>query len=142
MTRPKQLVTVALAVFAVVAIFILAAGLVFNNNGRGSSGGPALPSAPPPVATTHTGQNATSAAIPASEVAKHNSSSDCWIIISNKVYDVTVHLRTHPGGAGLITPYCGKDATKAFQTKGGLGGNHSSRAYNQLTPLYVGDLAQ
>ncbi|MGA2286509.1 MAG: cytochrome b5 domain-containing protein [Dehalococcoidia bacterium] len=140
MTAPKRLVAVALTAFGAIAVYILAAGLVFNR-GNGSGASPPVLRTPAAAATSQPGQNATSAAIPASEVAKHNSSKDCWIIIQNKVYNVTVHLRTHPGGAGLITPYCGKEATQAFQTKGGLGGNHSSRAYAQLTPLYVGDLA-
>jgi cytochrome b involved in lipid metabolism len=140
-TGSKRLVAVALTMFGVVAVYILAVGLV-SHNGSGSGGAAPVLSTPLAGATSRPGQNATSAAaIPASEVAKHNSSKDCWIIIQNKVYNVTVHLRTHPGGGGLITPYCGKDATQAFQTKGGLGGNHSSRAYAQLNAFYVGDLA-
>jgi cytochrome b involved in lipid metabolism len=139
-TAPKRLVALALMVFGVIAVYILAAGLVFNN-GSGSGGSPPALRTPLAATTSQPGQNATSAAIPASDVAKHDSSKDCWIIISKKVYNVTVHLRTHPGGGGLITPYCGKDATQAFQTKGGLGGNHSSRAYAQLNAFYVGDLA-
>ena len=140
MTAPKRLVALALMVFGVTAVYILAVGLVFNN-GSGSGGSPPALRTPAAAATSQPGQNATRAAIPASEVAKHNSSKDCWIIIQSKVYNVTVHLRTHPGGGGLITPYCGKDATQAFQTKGGLGGNHSSRAYGQLNAFYVGNLA-
>ncbi len=140
MTGPKRLVAVALTVFGALVVYILAAGLVFNN---GSGSGGSLPAARTPVAaaTSQPGQNATSAAIPASEVAKHNSRNDCWIIVEKKVYDITAHLRSHPGGSGIVTPYCGKEATSAFQTKGGIGGNHSSRAYAQLTPFYVGDLA-
>jgi cytochrome b involved in lipid metabolism len=139
-TAPKRLVAVALTMFGAIAVYILAVGLVFNG-GSGSGGSPSVLRTPAAAGTSRPGQSATSTSIPASEVAKHNSSRDCWIIIENKVYNVTTHLRTHPGGAGLITPYCGKEATQAFQTKGGIGGNHSSRAYSQLTPFYVGDLA-
>ncbi len=32
------------------------------------------------------------------EVAKHNKAEDCWIIVHNKVYDVTKFLSEHPGG--------------------------------------------
>lgn len=48
------------------------------------------------------------------EVAKHNSKTDCWVIIHGKAYDVTDFLNEHPGGAGIILKYAGKDATKAF----------------------------
>ena len=33
------------------------------------------------------------------EISKHNKESSCWIIIDNKVYDVTQFLDKHPGGA-------------------------------------------
>ncbi|KAI0762848.1 FMN-dependent dehydrogenase-domain-containing protein [Fomes fomentarius] len=49
------------------------------------------------------------------EVSKHNSSSSCWVIISNKVYDVTEFLPEHPGGAKIILKYAGKDATSAYE---------------------------
>ncbi len=73
------------------------------------------------------------------EIAKHNQTSDCWIIVENKVYNVTDYLNIHPGGAGKIIPYCGKEATEAFQTKGGEG-THSQKADQDLTSLYIGDL--
>lgn len=48
------------------------------------------------------------------EVSKHNTKSDCWVIIHNKVYNVSDFLGEHPGGSGIILKYAGKDATKAF----------------------------
>merc|ERR1739848_453861 len=33
-----------------------------------------------------------------SEVATHNRKSSCWVIIHNKVYDITEFLVQHPGG--------------------------------------------
>lgn len=77
----------------------------------------------------------------AGEVAKHNSASDCWIIVNNGVYQVSEYLSLHPGGAGRITPYCGSDATQAFETQGGRG-SHSSRADTDLSQLKIGDLNQ
>jgi len=74
------------------------------------------------------------------EVAKHNTESDCYMIVNNKVYDVTTYLPVHPGGAFRIIQYCGQDGTQAFDTKGGQG-QHSNRAGNDLSSLYVGDLA-
>ena len=73
------------------------------------------------------------------EVEKHGTLADCWIVIANRVYNVTNFLDRHPGGVNRILPYCGKDATVAFSTKGGEG-SHSSRADAELTRLYIGDI--
>lgn len=48
------------------------------------------------------------------EVQNHSSKDDCWVIIHDKVYDVTSFMAEHPGGSGVILKYAGKDATKAF----------------------------
>ena len=47
------------------------------------------------------------------EVQKHNKLSDLWIIINDKVYDVT-SFGGHPGGFDLLLDYAGKDATVGF----------------------------
>ncbi|THH05905.1 hypothetical protein EW145_g4457 [Phellinidium pouzarii] len=49
------------------------------------------------------------------DVAQHDSSKSCWVIIQNKVYDVTEFLPEHPGGANIILKYAGKDATAAYE---------------------------
>jgi hypothetical protein len=74
------------------------------------------------------------------EISEHNSTSSCWIIISNNVYDVTTYLSSHPPGALLITPYCGSDATTAFDTKAGRGQPHSSRADALLNNYLLGSV--
>ncbi|KAJ7070901.1 FMN-dependent dehydrogenase-domain-containing protein [Mycena amicta] len=48
------------------------------------------------------------------QVASHNTPDNCWVIISNNVYDVTDFLKEHPGGASIILKYAGKDATLAY----------------------------
>jgi cytochrome b involved in lipid metabolism len=73
------------------------------------------------------------------EVAKHNSETSCWMIVSGKVYDVTSYLYQHPGGAQNILNYCGADGTVAFLTKGGRG-SHSQNAFAILDSFYIGGL--
>lgn len=89
-----------------------------------------IPTSPP----QNTGQILTT-----SEVALHNTSANCWLLISNNVYNVTNYLTSHPGGVSVITPYCGKDATNAFATRGG-NGNHSNNAQNLLNNYLIGAL--
>ncbi|KAG6876629.1 hypothetical protein C0992_012205 [Termitomyces sp. T32_za158] len=50
-----------------------------------------------------------------STVAEHANRDSCWIIVHNKVYDVTEFLAEHPGGSKIILKYAGKDATEAYE---------------------------
>jgi cytochrome b involved in lipid metabolism len=73
------------------------------------------------------------------EIAKHNSAGDCWMIIDGKVYDLTNYLSVHPGGAGAMIPYCGKDGSRGFATKD-KGTPHSQNAANLLNSFYLGNV--
>ncbi|MFM2374638.1 MAG: hypothetical protein RLZZ234_633, partial [Candidatus Parcubacteria bacterium] len=72
-------------------------------------------------------------------VATHSRASDCWIIVNNNVYNVTDYIPFHPGGVSTITNYCGKEATTAFNTKGG-GSSHSANAKTLLAKYLIGAL--
>merc|ERR1712107_9432 len=48
------------------------------------------------------------------EVAKHVTKSDCWVVVSGQVLDVTKFLGEHPGGELAILTFAGKDATEEF----------------------------
>ncbi|EXL92811.1 L-lactate dehydrogenase (cytochrome) [Fusarium odoratissimum NRRL 54006] len=48
------------------------------------------------------------------EVAQHNNANSCWLIIHNKVYDLTDFLPNHPGGKKVILKNAGKDSTADF----------------------------
>jgi len=67
------------------------------------------------------------------EVAKHNRLSDAWIIIDDKVYNVTTWVPYHPGGEKVLVNVFGKDATLDFRNV-----QHSYMARDQLTTLCIG----
>ncbi|KAL3490126.1 putative cytochrome B5 [Aspergillus germanicus] len=69
------------------------------------------------------------------QVKAHCKPDDVWIILHNKVYDVTKYLEDHPGGAAVLIEVAGTDATQAFEDIG-----HSDEAREQLEPYYLGDL--
>merc|ERR1711966_490315 len=52
--------------------------------------------------------------IPLSEVAKHITKDDCWVVVSDQVLNVTNFLSQHPGGELAILTFAGKDATEEF----------------------------
>ncbi|CAL4162432.1 unnamed protein product [Meganyctiphanes norvegica] len=71
------------------------------------------------------------------EVQNHDIMSDCWIILYDKVYDVTDFMMEHPGGEELLMEHAGRDATLSFR---GVG--HSAAAIQSLTEYLVGILPQ
>jgi cytochrome b involved in lipid metabolism len=42
------------------------------------------------------------------DVAKHTAEKDCWIIIKDKVYNVTTFLDDHPGGPDIVLEHAGE----------------------------------
>merc|ERR1739848_53799 len=60
------------------------------------------------------GAAATGASFTKEEVAKHNSKASCWVILNDRVLDVTDFLKDHPGGELAILTFAGKDATEEF----------------------------
>ncbi|KAL3990226.1 Cytochrome b5-like Heme/Steroid binding domain family protein [Acanthocheilonema viteae] len=52
------------------------------------------------------------------QVAEHKTSSNPWICIGNKVYDLTTFLDQHPGGSEVLMKLAGLDATEAYEDIG------------------------
>ncbi|XP_048334241.1 cytochrome b5 [Ziziphus jujuba] len=69
------------------------------------------------------------------EVSVHNTPQDCWLIINEKVYDVTKFLEDHPGGDEVLLSATGKDATDDFEDVG-----HSDSARDMMKEYYVGEI--
>ncbi|CAH8651903.1 unnamed protein product [Heterobilharzia americana] len=49
------------------------------------------------------------------EVRKHNKSDDLWIIIHDKVYDLTKFVSEHPGGETVLEEQAGDYGTEPFE---------------------------
>lgn len=73
------------------------------------------------------------------DLAAHASPDDCWIVVRGQVYDVTSYIPAHPTRPSVITEWCGKDATEAFETKV-YGRPHSPAAWDMLEQYRVGTL--
>merc|ERR1712183_163871 len=54
------------------------------------------------------------------EVSYHNVMEDAWMVVYDKVYEMTEYLESnrHPGGQDVILEYLGYDATLAFRGVG------------------------
>ncbi len=132
----KKLAGVSLFIFWTFVTSILTAGLFFYQNNKNSPIGNSVLSSE----RNNTPQEIQTK-LDATEISRHDSAGDCWMIIDNKVYNITNYLGIHPGRAGTIIPYCGKEATNVFVTKD-TGSSHSANAYSMLTSYYIGDLNQ
>ena len=174
----KKLTTVSLFIFGVVVTALLTAGLVFyQDNKTSQSSTPTnivqatidqinskngvttgnnivknntnttatTPIKTNPVTTTSV---VNSIVLNMAEISKHNTQSDCWMLISGKVYNITSYFGSHPGGSRTMVPTCGKDATAAYYTQDPYASSssassaHSSRAKSLLSNYYLGDLNQ
>merc|ERR1712216_342998 len=84
-----------------------AGGSYEDDMNKGKAGGGGAAAAAP-------GASAGGPSISKEEVAKHNNKESCWVILHDRVLDVTDFLKDHPGGALAILTFAGKDATEEF----------------------------
>ncbi|GMM37691.1 hypothetical protein DASC09_050160 [Saccharomycopsis crataegensis] len=69
------------------------------------------------------------------DVSNHKTQDDLWMVIHNRVYDVTPFISRHPGGVEVLIDCAGVDATEYFEDVG-----HSEDSKMMLRPLYKGEL--
>jgi len=68
------------------------------------------------------------------EVSKHNTKNDCYLVVNNKVYDVSSYISYHPGGSRVIVSRCGREVTGIFAKI------HSNRAWDLLKKYKIGTI--
>ncbi|KAI0952234.1 hypothetical protein AcV7_008109 [Taiwanofungus camphoratus] len=68
------------------------------------------------------------------ELKAHTTKDSIYLLLHQKVYDVTKFIDEHPGGDEVILAETGKDATEAFEDVG-----HSDEARSILQGLLVGE---
>lgn len=73
------------------------------------------------------------------EVAQHAKATDCWMAIRGAVYDFGAYIPQHPTRPDIITAWCGKEATEAYNTKT-KGRPHSPYADELLAKYRIGTL--
>lgn len=100
------------------------------------SSSPASSSANSSSPTTETQPN--TVRLSAAEISKHRTATDCWSVVSNKVYDLSSYVKNHPGGQSVIEAICGKDGTSAFLDQ------HSgdTKPKSVLSSFLIGDLGE
>ncbi len=98
------------------------------------------PSSQQPAAATTAARSIvpSGSGVDAARVAQHATPDDCWISVRGRAYDVSRYIPEHPTAPRVITAYCGKDATWAFETKA-RGRPHSALAYRMLEDYQVRD---
>uniref|UniRef100_A0A7S0ISH2 Cytochrome b5 heme-binding domain-containing protein n=1 Tax=Calcidiscus leptoporus TaxID=127549 RepID=A0A7S0ISH2_9EUKA len=69
------------------------------------------------------------------DVAKHSEKEDVWMVLHDRVYNVTAYLDEHPGGEEVLMDRAGANATMDFEDVG-----HSKDARKQLEKFEVGEL--
>ncbi|WVN90412.1 uncharacterized protein L203_105648 [Cryptococcus depauperatus CBS 7841] len=67
-------------------------------------------------------------------LAQHNTKESLWMLLHNKVYDVTTFMDEHPGGDEVLLEEAGRDATEAFEDVG-----HSDEARKMLPKMFLGE---
>ncbi|KAI1285304.1 Cytochrome b5 [Halotydeus destructor] len=71
------------------------------------------------------------------EVSTHNDKKSAFLVIHDKVFDITKFADEHPGGEEVLYEQAGKDATESFEDVG-----HSTDARDLMMTYLVGELVE
>ena len=72
------------------------------------------------------------------DVQSHSDATSCWSVVNGSVYDLTLWISQHPGGAKEILKICGKDGTRAFEKEH----SRNREAKDELLGRKIGVLSQ
>ncbi|CAO3625235.1 unnamed protein product [Cunninghamella blakesleeana] len=71
------------------------------------------------------------------EVNQHHTRDDLWLVIDNKVYNITDFVLEHPGGEAALFEEAGKDATESFDNV-----DHTEEARELLDRYLIGTIVE
>ena len=72
------------------------------------------------------------------EVRRHNTATDCWVVIDGKVYNVNKWLKHHPGGILPLLYSAAQDCSSVFKAFHPFSWIREKR----LPPFYIGDISE
>ncbi len=133
--RPKWQIQAAMSLAAVGAIAVSTLTFFVGHSGAEATWASKIQVIEPSASATPTQTDtASDGGITLEELAKHNSTSDCWTAVEGKVINLTDYLAKHPGGSAVLSRICGTDGTNAFL------GQHSGQQtpMAQLEALVIG----
>ena len=74
------------------------------------------------------------------ETAEHSTVKDCWVILDDKVYDITSYIAEHPGQKEILKG-CGVDGTTLYENRPmGSETPHSGKAREALEKYFIGGI--
>lgn len=76
----------------------------------------AAPPLPDPTSCTCDPGHSGTRLISVEEISKHSTEESCWLLLKGDVWDLTPFLADHPGGAGAILEFAGRDATTVWES--------------------------
>jgi cytochrome-b5 reductase len=69
------------------------------------------------------------------EIEEHNKDDDVWVIVHDKVYDLSKFYKNHPAGPDVIMDFAGKDGTQSFDDSG-----HPGYAKKEMNDYLIGEV--
>lgn len=96
--KNKKLIYIA--AFGIFLGLLIGAFALFLRNNQNSDD--TVPQSPP------------SLLISASELSKHNTATDCWVVLGGVVYNATSTINNNPQYSSIISSVCGTDGYSVF----------------------------